>query len=375
MKRIVVKIGSRVLTDKNGFLNGDVITRFVDDIVRIRADFGIETILVSSGAVSAGRAVLPMSSFSVDAQAVHYDKKILKEQILAAIGQGTMIAQYKKEFHKHGKECAQILTTRRDFASRAEYVSLKMVTGTLVSLGICPIFNENDVLSPAELDFSDNDQLAYMVGAMVGADHVMIFSDVNGVYDRSPSESDAQVIAQIDDIADVLHLVDDAHSSGKGGMRSKLQSAEIITSLGIAMRIASGYVENVLYRIASGENLGTLFPAKSVSKTNIKKWLTTAAVGNGKIVVSTFLADNLRQKRTSSILFIGIEGIEGDFDKDDVVDVCDENGVVLGRGCVRYGAEELREKVERYRHMTDTEKAQIKTAEIIAVHYNYFVFV
>lgn len=375
MKKIVVKIGSRVLTDEQGLLNTHVIAQFVDDIVRIKDELDIDTVLVSSGAVSAGRAVLSLDSFTVDAQGLQYDKCILKEQILAAIGQGTLIAEYKKFFHEHGKECAQILTTRKDFANRGEYLSLKIVTDTLVSLGICPIFNENDVLSPAELDFSDNDQLAYMVGAMIGADEVMIFSNVEGVYDRSPSDLGARVIACIDNISDVVNLVDDSTSSGKGGMRSKLQSADVVTSLGIAMRIASGYEDHVLYRIAKGEHIGTVFPAKAVTKTNMKKWLTTAAVGTGRIIVSTFLADNLRSKRTSSILFVGIEKVEGTFHKDDVVDICDEHGVILGRGRVRYDAQDLQENVMQYRTLSDAQKAQRKTAEIIAVHYNYFVFV
>jgi glutamate 5-kinase len=254
-------------------------------------------------------------------------------------------------------------------------LSLKTITDTLISLNICPIFNENDVLSPAELDFSDNDQLAYMVAAMVGADQVMIFSNVDGVYDRSPSELGATIILCIDDITSVMHAVDDSAGSGKGGMRSKLQSAEIITSLGISMRIANGCEENVLYRIASGENIGTVFPAKNVTKTNIKKWLVTAAVGNGKIIVSTFLADNLRNRRASSILFVGVERVEGDFDKDDIVDICDESGAILGRGRVRYNADDLRAKVADYRQLSDSEKAKIATAETIAVHYNYFVFV
>lgn len=357
----------------DGQLNDDVMARFVEDIVRARHIHDTEVALVSSGAVSAGRAVVDPASFTVNAQTLHYNKNIVKEQVLAAIGQGTLIGIYKKLFHAHHAECAQILTTRRDFAAHDEYLSLKTVTETLLRMNICPIFNENDVLSPAELDFSDNDQLAYMVAAMIGARQVIICTNVDGVYDGPPSDPSSRVITHINDIAAAIRRVDDGESTGKGGMRSKLQSADVVTSLGIAMRIVNGHVPHVLARVLDGEQIGTYFRPKRGEKSTLKKWLATAAVENGDIVVSTFLADRLRAKNVCSILFVGIEDIRGNFRAGDTVRVCDTRHTVLARGRVRYDADALREQVQAYKNLSATQKAQTPTAETIAVHYDYLV--
>lgn len=372
MKRIVVKIGSRVLTKLDGHLNGDVIQSLVKDVHTVRNDFNVETILVSSGAVASGRAIYRDTPLTVKAQNLKYSKEILKDQVLAAIGQATLIARYKEEFNKYHTHCAQILTTRKDFAGKEEYVSLKTVVENLLEAGVCPIINENDVLSPEELDFSDNDQLAYMVAAMVGADHLIILTNVDGVYNNNPLQKDAKVIPLIEDVAQYLSLVDDSQSTGKGGMRSKLLSADLITSLGIPMYIANGLRDGVLYTLVSGNaaGIGTFFPSQYRKKKNLKNWLATAAVGTGRIIVSTYLADLLHKKSPTSILFSGIEKIEGTFNEKDVVDVCDIDKHILARGLVKYSSEDLRHRVNQFAQFY-TGKRSIKSSDIIAIHYDY----
>ena len=375
MKRIVVKVGSRVLTKLDGHLNGNVIQSLVKDIHAVRNDFSVETILVSSGAVASGRAIYQDTPLTVKAQNLKYSKEILKDQVLAAIGQATLIARYKEEFNKYHTHCAQILTTRKDFAGKEEYVSLKTVVENLLEAGVCPIINENDVLSPEELDFSDNDQLAYMVAAMVGADHLIILTNVDGVYNSNPHQKDAKVIPIIEDVVQYLSLVDDSQSTGKGGMRSKLLSADLITSLGIPMYIANGLRDGVLYTLVSGNTagIGTFFPSQYRKKKSLKNWLATAAVGTGRIVVSTYLADLLHKKKPASILFSGIEKIEGTFHEKDVVDICDTENNTLARGLVKYSSHDLHRRVEQFSKFHTAGQRGMKSSDIIAVHYDYMV--
>lgn len=375
MKRIVVKVGSRVLTGSDGHLNSTIIQSLVKDIHAIRSDFDVETVLVSSGAVTSGRAIYKDAQLVVNAQNVKYSKELLKEQILAAIGQATLIARYKEEFDQYGTHCAQILATRKDFAGKEEYVSLKTVVENLLDAGVCPIINENDVLSPEELDFSDNDQLAYMVAAMVGADHLIILTNVDGVYSGDPSTRDAKVIPVIEDVSQYFNLVDDSRSAGKGGMRSKLLSADLITSLGIPMYIANGLRDKVLYTLVAGNapRIGTFFPSQYRKKKSLKNWLATAAVGTGRIVVSTYLADLLHKKKPASILFSGIEKIEGTFHEKDVVDICDTENNTLARGLVKYSSHDLHRRVEQFSKFHTAGQRSMKSSDIIAVHYDYMV--
>ncbi len=374
IQRIVIKIGSKILTDENGRFNKAVVENLVKDIAYLKEKENIEVALVSSGAVALGRAIKPLEKFEVETSAIKYNKAILREQILAAVGQPKLMAFYCGEFEKYKLACAQILATRAVFADRQAYLSIRTVTEGLMKLKVIPIFNENDVLSPEELDFSDNDQLASMVAAMLVADKLIVLSNVDGVYDNvaGAKRQAGPVIARA---AACIQNRDDSISLGKGGMRSKLNIADLITSLGMAMHVANGRENKVVSRILSGEKLGTFFPAKSKKVKAIKNWLATAAVSRGKIYVSTYLADILQKKQTASILITGIEKIEGKFDKSEVVGIYDDSKKLLGRGLARYGSKEIEQKIVWYNKKSDNEKAKIKAADIVAVHYDYFSFV
>ena len=374
MQRIVIKIGSTILTDRSGRFNKAVVENLVKDIAGIKTKENIEVVLVSSGAVALGRAIKPLEKFEVETSAIKYNKAILKEQILAAVGQPKLMTFYISEFEKYKLSCAQILATRAVFADRQAYLSIRTVTEGLIKLNVIPIFNENDVLSPEELDFSDNDQLASMVASMLVADKLIVLSNVDGVYDDVKGAK-REVIPVIDQAADYIKTIDDSKSLGKGGMRSKLMIADLITSLGIDMYIANGSEDKVVSRILGGEKLGTFFPAKSKKVKAIKNWLATAAVSRGKIYVSTYLADILKQKQTASILITGVENIEGKFDKSEVVGIYNDNKKLLGRGLSRYSSREIEQKIVWYNKKSDSEKAKIKAADIVAVHYDYFSFV
>ena len=363
------------MTDENGRFNEAVVEKLVKDIAYIKEKENIEVALVSSGAVALGRAIKPLEKFEVETSAIKYNKTILKEQILAAVGQPRLMAFYCKEFQKYKLVCAQILATRAVFADRQAYLSIRTVTESLMKINVIPVFNENDVLSPEELDFSDNDQLASMVAAMLVADKLIVLSNVDGVYNNIGNGSKRQVIPVIEKADNFIKYIDDSKSLGKGGMKSKLIIADLITSLGVEMHIANGSENKVVSRILSGEKLGTYFPAKSKKVKAIKNWLATAAVSRGKIYVSTYLADILKKKQTASILITGIEKIEGKFDKSEVVGVYNDNKKLLGRGLARYSSKDMEQKIAWYNKKSDNEKAKIKAADIVAVHYDYFSFV
>ncbi|MDR3559411.1 MAG: glutamate 5-kinase [Candidatus Pacebacteria bacterium] len=371
--RIVVKIGSRVLTKKDGALNKDVIAMRVKEYFHAIKEQAAELVVVSSGAVSAGRSLLDLKGAALDYGTIKYSKDILREQILAAVGQPDVISSWKKEFEKYGILCGQILTPRKVFADRADYLSIRTVTTNLMKFGVVPIFNRNDTMSPEDIDFTDNDQLACLVAAMIQADKLIILTDVDGVYTGSPGDPKSKLVDCIEDAMKYISYVDKNSGTGKGGMKTKLSTADLATSLGIDVYIANGLTSSVITDILSGEKRGTFFPAKHKGKVKpIKYWLATAATSEGKIIVSTYLADLLAGMKAASVLFSGIEQIVGDFQIKDVVEVCDDSGKLLGRGLIRFSSNNLRKKLEEYKTLPKEERDRSVENSMTAIHYNDF---
>lgn len=373
MKRVVVKVGSGVLT-KDGRLDENAIFMLVEDIVYAEKEKGVDIGIITSGAVSAGRSVIDIKKFKLDCEAIDYDREILEEQMLASIGQTKVMSCWEKNFLKHGIHCGQILTTRKDFASRQDYLSMRTVVINLLKIGVKPIFNEDDTKSPDELDFTDNDQQAYMVAAMIQADKLILLTDVDGVYSGNPKNPRSKLIHSIENPAKYLSGADSSSGGGKGGMYRKLIAADQATSLGIDVHIANGLTPGIISRILGSEKVGTHFPAKNQMKVRaVKSWMVSGAVSKGKIVVSTYLADILRDGRAASILFSGIETIEGDFLEKDVVEVFDDSDKRLGRGFVRFNSDDLHQQLEAYKKTPNKEKAKSKANSMTAIHYNDFI--
>lgn len=372
--RITIKIGTAVLTKSDGSANQEVFDNLTNDVANLK-DEGIEVAIISSGAVNLGRSVPELKDRRFKVESGKFNPETLREQILAAVGQPKLMATYATNFAKRSYHCAQLLATRSDFADRQSYLSLRLVTEGLLRLNIIPIFNENDVLTAEEIDFGDNDQLAMMVSAMLNVDRLLILTNVDGVFDRPPHDSEATRVAEISDIEQFLNQcrITGRSLSGKGGMKSKLLCAGALTSLGIPMSIGSGLVKRPIARLLRGES-GTFFPAAERKKKSTKTWLATASVPAGSIIVSTYLAEALRNRRTASILLAGIEEIRGDFDKKNVIEIRDDEENILGRGLARFDSQELKTKVEQYRALSEEEKDRTKAADIIAVHYNDFAF-
>lgn len=367
MQKIIIKIGSLVLTKEDGQLNKQIIKSIVKDVAAL-AKSGKKIAIISSGAVSGGRADKKLQSkFRVISNG--QDKAILREQVLASIGQPRLMSFYARAFERYGLICAQILVTRFDFSDRKRYLSLRQVANNLLSLGIIPIFNENDVLSDEELTFSDNDQLACSIASMLGANKLIMLTNVDGVYDKDPAEKGAKLISEIYDIEEILKNIGPQKSLfGKGGIRSKLQSAQLITSLGIPMQIANGLRKGVLAKILiKKEKLGTVFGVQDKKKKPIKNWIASSSVSTGFIVINACLADILKRKKFASILVAGIERAEGDFEKGDIVAVHDLAGNILGKGQVKYFQNELLEKLESKNNLSKECRADI------VIHYDYLV--
>lgn len=262
MDTYIIKIGSRLITKGDGKLNIEVISNLVEDIVRV-VKTGKRIAIVSSGAVASGRTVKELQGdFFVEN--ISEGEKIMREQMLAAVGQPELMAVYKAEFKKLGFSCAQVLVTLDDFSAEHRYRNLKAVTENLLSLGIVPIFNENDVLSTEELAFSDNDQLSSMAAAMLKAEKLIILTNVDGVYDKNPNDKDAKLLSCVENVEAILINVDESKNEvGRGGMKSKLIIAEKAISLGIGVHIANGFEKEIISRIIlKGEKLGTEFRAK-----------------------------------------------------------------------------------------------------------------
>jgi len=360
MKKIVIKIGSQVITQGKN-LNIKNINNIINDIVNVKKE-KYEIIIISSGAVSTG-----LQTFEKDFKIINNTskKETLKRKILASVGWPNLMQIYKNKFEEKNIKCAQILVNRSDFSNRNRYLSLREVTQNLLNLNILPIFNENDVLSAEEENFSDNDQLASMIAAMVVADLLIILTDVNGVYNKDPEKKDAKLINEIKNIEEIIENINNKKSEfGRGGMKNKLISAKLITSLGIPLLIANGFRKNILEKIIlKNKLLGTFFPASKKIVKPIKSWIKIASEQNGKIFVSTFLADILRNKKTASILLTGIEKQEGNFKKGDVVQVYDLNNTLIGKGQIKYSSVEL-----------DNFLKQEKKENKIIIHYDYFIF-
>lgn len=374
-RRIVIKVGSHVLTKDDGSLNEKMVADLAENISRIKKDKLTDVVLVTSGAVGTGRSMINLEDFKLSAEAIKYDKGLLKKQIQASVGQAKLITVYQREFQKYGIISAQILVSRRRFSDREEYLSLKTLVDNQLRLGIVPIFNEDDTLRPAEVRFSDNDQVACMITAMTASDLLVILTDVEGVLDGSPKNPDSKVISEIKEVDDFMCKIDESVKISKGGMRSKLLMADLVTSLGSSMRIANGFQSDILRRIViDDEQLGTFFPPKRKKASGLKSWLSTSATSEGNVFVSTYLADMLKNKQSGSVLFAGIEKIEGDFKEKDVIDICDMDGTILARGVVKFSADDLSRKVMQYKAMSEKDKEEIKTtAEVIAVHCDYLV--
>lgn len=330
-RRIVIKVGTNLLTNNEG-INKDRIKDIVSQIVAIR-DKGHQVILVSSGAVWLGAKALKHNSPVV---------YIAMRQACASIGQPILMAAYQEEFSKHNMICSQVLITRSVLSNRTSYKNLRTTVSTLLALGVVPIFNENDVVSTAEIGnvLGDNDRMSALVASKIDADLLILLTDIDGLYTGNPrKEKDAVMIKNIPELTNEIFSF--AKGAGNifstGGMKTKLLAAQIAQKGGCGTIIASGYEKNALVRIVDGEELGSyIFPEERLKQR--ERWiLNTPAVG--KIIVDDGAKKALLAHK--SLLPSGIKHIDGVFSEGDVVDVATTDGKVFLKAVPYFNSTDL----------------------------------
>lgn len=331
---VVVKVGTRVLTHADGTLDETRISRLAEELNEIK-ESGRRVILVSSGAVGAGMSQLGLAKRPADLATL---------QAVAAIGQTKLIETYDRTFRKHGRHAAQVLLTAEDLDDRQRYLNVRNTLLALTQLNAVPIINENDTVAVEELamTFGDNDRLAALVTNLVRAPLLVILSDVSGLYTGDPTLSSSEFVSTVTALDDKVagFAVDKKTGHSKGGMANKLRAAKIVTSAGENVIIGSGHEPGTLGRIMAGESVGTLFVAQGKSISPWKRWIGFSATPRGKILLDEGACRAITQNG-SSLLAIGISGIEGVFFKGDIVALCNLQGRELARGLSNYPASDI----------------------------------
>lgn len=332
-KRVVIKVGSAILTTDQG-MNHAVIENLVREIVFLH-NSGREVILVSSGAVAAGRKKI---GYVPKGEVGMRDK-----QALAAIGQSVLMHIYDETFSRYRKKIAQVLLTHSDFSERERYLNVRNTLNTLFEFGVIPIINENDTVSVKELRFGDNDTLGALVANMIEADMFICLTDVVGLYNGNPhTDPDARPIYTVAEVTeDIEAMAGNVKSAlGTGGMQSKIRAAKMVAEGGGSSFIGPGRMPDVLQQLFSGEMIGTFFLPKASRMPSRKQWISNVLKPKGQLTLDEGACMALTQKGRS-LLPSGILAVAGDFGCGDAVTCADQAGRVIAVGLINYGSMEV----------------------------------
>ena len=333
VSRIVVKLGTGVLTDSRKRIDPDQLEQIVAQVAALRRA-GKEVVLVTSGAVGAGMGALGHESRPTE---------LAEKQACAAVGQPRLMAAYEQLFGVHGLVVAQVLLTHEDLEHHERHLNARNILVTLLGRGVVPIINENDAVSFTEIKFGDNDKLSALVAALLPADLLVILTNVDGVIENfgGPNAKTIPVIEKID--ATIQGLARGTTSeTAVGGMKSKVEAAKIAVRSGIPLVIASGRNRHVLAQILGGEAQGTLFIAKPNRLRGRKRWIAFFHHPQGALFVDDGAKLALREKG-KSLLPPGVARCDGDFAAGDVVRICDLDGTEFARGIARFDSAAVRE--------------------------------
>lgn len=332
----IVKVGSRSLTGDDGLLDQAQVANLARQLIML-VEMGKRVVLVSSGAVASGVGKLGLASRPSDLATL---------QAVAAIGQTHLIHVYEQTFAKHGRLAAQVLLTASELDDRVAYLNVRNTLRRLLELGAIPIINENDTVAVDELKttFGDNDRLAGMVAGLLEGSLLVILSDVQGLYDRDPSDPNAQVVPTVERIDESIEEMVRDRKTGvsKGGMASKLATAKFVTNSGQSVIIGWGRGPDVLVRLARGESIGTLFVPQSKTISPRKRWIGFSAQPAGQLSVDQGAAKAMCEDGRS-LLAIGIKTVEGDFGKGDVVSIINEQATEIARGLINYNSTQVKQ--------------------------------
>ena len=335
-KRIVIKLGTNLLTGGGGSLDLKVMADLAGQVAKLHHD-GHQIIVVSSGAVAAGRDLLGIKNKRRD---------IPFTQVMASVGQNRLMNIYYGLFLEHGINVAQALLTRSDLTDRAHYLNARNTLLALIDLKVICVVNENDVVCTDELGeqrFGDNDNLSAMVANLVDADLLVLLSDVGGLYTADPQQDPRAKLIPVVDIIDnkIEEMAGGAGSArGTGGMITKLEAARLATSSGVPVIIAKGSLPGVITEAASGKSVGTFFTARNSKIESRQRWLLSGLSCMGRLFIDKGAAAALhRQKK--SLLPAGIVEVEGSFKRGDVVDIFESGGKKIGSGIANYSSGDL----------------------------------
>ncbi|ALN71330.1 glutamate 5-kinase [Aureimonas sp. AU20] len=330
--RIVVKIGSALLVDRERGLKLDWLRSLTDDVAALARE-GREVLLVSSGAIALGRAIMKLPAGAL---------KLEEAQAAAAVGQIALARAYSEALGRHKLEAGQILLTLRDTEERRPYLNARATIGTLLQFGAVPVINENDTVATAEIRYGDNDRLAARVATMMSADLLILLSDIDGLYTAPPADNpNARHIPVVEAITPQIEAMAGGAASifSRGGMKTKIDAGKIATAAGAAMIITLGNRDNPIDAIRRGERQ-TLFRAGADPVRSRKRWIAGHLNATGRLTVDDGAVRALHAGK--SLLPAGVKRVDGEFRRGDTILVLDEAGSEVARGLVAYDAAEAR---------------------------------
>jgi glutamate 5-kinase len=333
VKRVLIKVGSSVLTGRDG-LDLPLVDGLVGEIAALTRQ-GYQVVLVTSGAIASGKHRMGIKGPL---------KSMPQKQAAAAIGQGRLMRVYSNAFGRHGLFVAQILLTMSDLTDRQRFVNVRNTLSTLMEWGVIAIINENDTVAVDEIKFGDNDNLAANIANIIEADLLINLTSTEGLYDRNPNaDTAARLIPLVREITDEIEAAatEETSAAGTGGMKSKILAARKVTAFGIPYVIACGKRAGILREVFAGETAGTLFLPASRPLSSRKCWIAFTLRSRGRL----FLDEGAKEavvEEGKSLLPSGIVKVEGDFLPGDPVTCVDGNETPLAKGLVNYGARELR---------------------------------
>ncbi|MGQ1890699.1 glutamate 5-kinase [Thermophagus sp. OGC60D27] len=351
-KSITIKVGSNVLAREDGSLDVQRIDHLSKQIGWLHKQ-GISVILVSSGAVAAGRDAIKNGFFK---------DPVSQRQLLSSIGQVKLVNIYSNLFEKQGITSAQVLVTKQDFSTREHYLNMKNCFSVLRENDIVPIVNENDAVSVTALMFTDNDELAGLVSSMMDTDALFILSNVDGIYSGVPGEAGSQLVREIREGRDspedyILHTKSDF---GRGGMLTKCRIAQKTAASGIAVHIANGTRDNIIVDLVNdAEKVPHTWFVPNGRRPAIKKWMAYAdGFAKAEVVINRGARDALIGPKATSLLLAGVVSLKDEFKKGDLLRIKDEEGLLIGIGRAQY------DRFVAIRHMKDQKYKPL-------VHYDY----
>lgn len=334
-KRIVVKVGSSVITNPDGSLNVIRMSRIVEDIASLHKE-GISVVLVTSGAVAAGRS---------DVVPTKRNDEVSIKQMWAAIGQVKLMTTYQYLFQQYKIVAGQVLAAKETFSDRRHYLNVRNCIGAMLAHNVVPIVNENDTVSVSELMFTDNDELSGVIASMMGCEALLLLSNVYGIFTDDPSSPTAELIREVEPDSNwVNQYISPIKSNvGRGGMRTKCTVAQRLAAEGIDVFIANGNTDSIIYDIVNGKDVPrTHFIAAQVTRSDKWKWVAHSEdFAKSGVYVNKGAKDALLGEKPSSLLLVGVESIQGEFKQGDIIKVyCGEEQIAFGKA--QYDSEDLK---------------------------------